>query len=169
MTTMTKTYTAKFCRDETGVWIAELVEPRGVHSWGRTLEQARRELREALAAWLDDDKAAERAVFREHVELPRDVSEVVEAAREQRANAERIQADAQRALREAARVLVNQQHLSMRDAADVLGVSHQRVHQVLLADDAPRAGEGPAKYRAKRRSSRRLSGASDSSKSRKAK
>lgn len=155
---MTRIYTAKFRRDETGVWIAELAEPRGVHTWGRTLEQARRELREALAAWLDDDKAAASAEFREHVDLPREVSEIVARAREERENAERVQASAQRALREAASALVNDQHLSTRDAADVLGISHQRVHTILV-DDAPRAGESETRYRAKR-SSRRSSSAS---------
>ena len=152
---MTKTYTATFHRDKTGVWIAELAEPRGVHTWGRTLEQARRELREALAAWLDDDRAAARAEFKEHVELPRAVSRIVASAREQRENAARAQADAQRAFRDAADALVNGQRLSMRDAADVLGVSHQRVHQILLVDHAPRAGESPARYRAKRRAPQR--------------
>lgn len=147
---MASTYKAGFRRDETGVWIAELAEPRGVHSWGRTLEQARRGLREALAAWLDDDAAASRAVLQEHVELPRDVSGIVAAARTQRAKAERVQADAQRALREAASALVNVQHLSIRDAADVLGVSHQRVHQV-LSDGASRASEKEVRYRARRR------------------
>lgn len=146
---MTKSYSAKFYRDETGVWIAELAEPRGVHTWGRTLEQARRELREALAAWLDDDKAAASAEFREQVDLPGEVSEIVATAREQRENAERVQADAQRALRHAAAVLVNDQHLSIRDAADVLGISHQRVHTILL-EDVPQARETTPRYRVKR-------------------
>jgi predicted RNase H-like HicB family nuclease len=56
-----KTYTVAYERDEDRLWVASIEALPGCHTQGRTIEQARRRIREALAAYLDDDKAAARA------------------------------------------------------------------------------------------------------------
>jgi len=48
-----KSYTAIFERDESGSWLARIPSIRGCHTYGRTLEQARTRLREALGLWID--------------------------------------------------------------------------------------------------------------------
>src|SRR5436309_356773 len=52
-------YRVIFERDESGAWIARVPSVRGCHTHGRTLEQARRRLREALGLWVDDADTAE--------------------------------------------------------------------------------------------------------------
>src|SRR6266705_6891072 len=54
-----KRYTAILERDESGSWLARIPSVRGCHTHGRTLEQARRRLREALGLWVDDADTAE--------------------------------------------------------------------------------------------------------------
>ena len=48
-----KRYPAIFERDESGSWLARIPSIRGCHTYGRTLEQARTRLREALGLWID--------------------------------------------------------------------------------------------------------------------
>lgn len=43
-----RSVTAVFERDESGTWIVTVPRVKGCHSYGRTLEQARRHVREAL-------------------------------------------------------------------------------------------------------------------------
>jgi predicted RNase H-like HicB family nuclease len=45
--------------DESGAWIARVPRVRGCHAYGRTLEQARGRIREALELWIEDVDAAE--------------------------------------------------------------------------------------------------------------
>src|SRR5947209_19455644 len=67
MAAMRKTYKAVFERDESGAWIVRIPELRGCHTYGRTLDQARRRIREALSLWVDN---AEDAVIEEEIRLP---------------------------------------------------------------------------------------------------
>ena len=59
-------YTARYLRED-GWWIVRIVEARGVHSNGRTLNEARRRVREALSLVIGDDafsiSLAERVVL----------------------------------------------------------------------------------------------------------
>jgi predicted RNase H-like HicB family nuclease len=117
-------------RDETGAWIARVPDVPGCHSYGRTLEQARRRIREALGLWVDDAATAE---FDEQIHLPRRARQAVRRSEASRDRVRRERADAHAATAEAATVLVEELHLGMRDAAELLGVSHQRVQQLLAA------------------------------------
>lgn len=47
------TYTAVFHLDPSGWWFAEVPELAGCHTQGRTVDQARERIREAIAVWLD--------------------------------------------------------------------------------------------------------------------
>jgi len=125
-------YRAVFERDESGAWTARVPSVRGCHTHGRTLDQARRRLREALALWVDEPDKAELV---EDVRLPANVKAAVRASRADgggaggRAEAQRAEASA--STTRAARALVDEVGVGFRDAAELLGVSHQRVQQLV--------------------------------------
>src|ERR687897_3827623 len=63
-------YRVIFERDSNGSWLARVPSVRGCHTHGRTLDQARRRIREALGLWVDD---AETADLTEDIQLPQRV------------------------------------------------------------------------------------------------
>jgi predicted RNase H-like HicB family nuclease len=126
-----KHYTATYTRDREGVWLVELVEEPRVHTFGRTLVKARGHIRDATALWFDVDADSFELV--DDVQLPRKTKLSLERARDERTRAAAAQERAVASTRAAARALVDGARLSLRDAADLLGLSHQRVQQ-LLAD-----------------------------------
>ena len=117
-----------FERDESGAWTARVPSVRGCHTYGRTLDQARRRLREALALWVDEPDKAELV---EDVRLPANVKAAVRASRADRRRAEEQRAEASASTTRAARALVDEVGVGFRDAAELLGVSHQRVQQLV--------------------------------------
>ena len=132
--TKMKTYYATLELDpRSGQWMAD-IEGHPVHTWGRTLAKVKQYAHEALAVHLDVDSAAPGValVFRKP-ELPSSVLKAIEDAEAARSDADTAAARATKARAAAARALVRDAHLSMRDAAEVLGVSHQRVQQLLAS------------------------------------
>jgi predicted RNase H-like HicB family nuclease len=124
-----KTYVAVFEHDaREGVWLVRVKGVEGCHTYGRTLRQAEDRVREALAAWLDRDAGSLTIT----AELPPDVTLLARDVSEARHAAERAGADAQRATVDAVKRLT-EMGLSRRDAAEVLGISHQRVQQLLAS------------------------------------
>ena len=121
-------YRAVFERGESGAWTARVPSVRGCHTYGRTLDQARRRLREALALWVDEPDKAELV---EDVRLPANVKAAVRASRADRRRAEEQRAEASASTTRAARALVHELGVGFRDAAELLGVSHQRVQQLV--------------------------------------
>lgn len=121
-------YRAVFERDETGAWIARVPRIRGCHTYGRTLDQARRRLREALTLWVDDADAVE---LDEEIRLPARAQKAIRASKEQRARADATRNAAQSSTAKAARTLVEELHLGLRDAGELLGLSHQRIQQLV--------------------------------------
>jgi DNA-directed RNA polymerase specialized sigma24 family protein len=110
-------------------WTVEIdgkVNGCGCVTWGRSLRQARAHLREALAVALEDDAAASSAEIIEEFRLPR--SEDLKALRARR---EKLEAS-MRALTEETRDMAQNLHgqgYSLRDVAELVGTSHQRVQQ----------------------------------------
>ena len=132
-----KAYRAVFERDEDGSWLVELPDVQGCRSYGRSLEEARRNIREALSTCVDvfasdeaADAAAAAAVLEEEIRLPAGVRKAVDRARAGREQAETAAAAAAEATRAAARALT-EQGVSLRDAGELLGLSHGRIRQVL--------------------------------------
>ena len=124
-----KSYSAIFERDESGAWLARIPSIRGCHTYGRTLEQARTRLREALGLWID---RPEHAVIEETIRLPADLRTAIQRSRRTRERAERERENAQEQTRAAAEALV-EEGVSLRDAGELLGLSHQRVQQLVQA------------------------------------
>ncbi len=123
--------TAVFERDDNGYWLVELEEEPRVHSYGRTLAKAREHVLDASTLWFE--VAPEELNLVEDIRLPAPVKASLELARQEREHAQAAQEAAAGATRDAAHALVKDGHLSVRDAADVLGLSHQRVQQLLAS------------------------------------
>ncbi|HLI43567.1 MAG TPA: type II toxin-antitoxin system HicB family antitoxin [Acidimicrobiales bacterium] len=135
-----RTYTARLARERDGRWTVELEEEPRVHTWGKTVEQALARMREATALWFQiDDHEIE---LIPHPVLPKATGRTIDQARqarEQAPNADRLAIGQTRK----AALALTRRGISMRDAAAILGISHQRVHQLLASDSPPtrRAGE----------------------------
>jgi predicted RNase H-like HicB family nuclease len=114
-----------------GYWLVELIEEPRVHAYGPTLAKARAHIRDATALWFE--VAPDAFILSEDIRLPKPVQATVDRARKERAKAQAVQVAAAGATQKAARALVEEGRLSVRDAADVLGLSHQRVQQLLAS------------------------------------
>jgi predicted RNase H-like HicB family nuclease len=110
-------------------WAAHVPEVTGVHTQARRLEQVEAEAREAIALMLDVEP--ESISVRVEPRLPDDVSALVAAVAAAHAAAEDAQVKEREAAHEAARALIVDLGLPQRDAGKILGVTHQRVQQIL--------------------------------------
>src|SRR3990172_1437264 len=90
-------------RDESGAWLARVPSVPGCHTHGRTLEEARR---------------------------PRGAREAPRRSLADRERVESARAAAGLSTAQAVRTLLEELHLSVRDAGELLGLSHQRVQQL---------------------------------------
>lgn len=118
-------------RDEDGWWVATVHGVAGVHTQGRTIAEARRFARDALAAAIGRE-AADAAELEMEPALPKNIQELVDRHRAARAQAEKLQGEAQGL----ATTMVRQAKklgLSVRDVGELLGLSHQRVQQLAKA------------------------------------
>lgn len=123
-----KRYRVTYERDESGWWVATVRCVRGCHTQGRTVDEARRRIREALGLFVDD---ARRAPIVDDVKLPTAATRAIQAYASLRKRADEEDRRASRAARRAVRVLrTGRLKMSARDAARLLGLSHQRVHQL---------------------------------------
>jgi len=128
-----KTYTARLEREKDGRWTVELDEEPRVHTWGKTVDQALARMREAAALWFQTEEDQIELV--PHPVLPKATGRTVEQARHAREQARDADRLAIEQTRKAA-VALTARGISMRDAAAILGISHQRVHQLLAAEAA---------------------------------
>lgn len=113
-------------QDESGAWIAEVREQPSCHTHGRSIGQARARIREAMQLFDELDGAE----VVDEIKLPAVVKRALKVAKAAR---EKAEAEAQRAASVTAQAVraLAESGVSVRDAADMLGVSHQRVHQIL--------------------------------------
>jgi predicted RNase H-like HicB family nuclease len=127
-------YTIDLEHDEAGWWVATARDVPGCHTQGRSIRQALSRVREAMAACVGEDVAPDELEPRVH--LPAETRRVVARYESACRRLERDQKAARRATDKAVETLVDELSLSVRDAADVLGLSHQRVHQLSNAMSA---------------------------------
>ena len=125
-----KTYTAR-CQRSGDWWAISVPELRGVHTQARRLEKAEAMVRDAIAVFLDVPSDS----FDVRIEpvLPRELQGKVGRGRKVRGEAEVLPREAAIASAEVAADLVQTAHLTVRDAGRVLGLSHQRITQLLKA------------------------------------
>ena len=127
--TSSKTYTAVYEHDaDENVWNVRVKGVPGCRTYGRSLRQAQGRIREALALWLDVSPTDVRL----RDQFPGALAAVADDVVRARGAAVRAGAKAQQQTVEAVKTLT-ELGLSRRDAAELLGLSHQRVHQLLEA------------------------------------
>jgi predicted RNase H-like HicB family nuclease len=71
-----KSYRVAYERDESGWWVATVRGVRGCHTQGRTVDEARRRIREALELFVDD---ARKAPLVDDVKLPSAATRAIRA------------------------------------------------------------------------------------------
>lgn len=123
-----KTYHVTYERDESGWWVASVRGLRGCHTQGRTVGEARRRIVEAMELFVDNPRSAK---IVDDVKLPAAVKKAIRTYATLRKRAELEDRRAALAARRAVRALRGGRlKMSARDAARMLGLSHQRVHQL---------------------------------------
>jgi len=133
-----KRFTVSFDRDGSGWWVARVKEAPAAVTQGRTLAEARRRIREALVLALGSSSAARRVAPVEDVRMP---GTALRALREVATSRTRLVQERDRlsaAIDAAISTLLDGMHLSVRDAGELLGLSHQRVQQLRAASQHTR-------------------------------
>lgn len=120
------TYTAKATRD--GKWWSVEILELGFFTQARRLDQVEEMARDAIALTLDVAPGSFDVTVAP--ELPATVQAIVDGVRASREAAERASEQASAKAREAARIL-HDDGMPLRDVGRVLGVSHQRAHQLV--------------------------------------
>lgn len=115
-------------RDEAGWWVASARDVSGCRTQGRSIRQAMSRIREALEACTGD--VIEPDELEPRIHLSADARRVVAEYEAACRRLEREQAAARMATTEAVDTLVDGLSLSVRDAGELLGLSHQRVSQL---------------------------------------
>jgi predicted RNase H-like HicB family nuclease len=129
-------YVVRLEHHEDGWWIARVSGVKGVHSNGRSIDEAMRRVREALSLAVDDAEGAELVP---DVQLPTRVKNLLERQAEARRRAQEEQDEASRLQARAALELTEKLGLSLRDAGALLGVSHMMASKALQAARGGRA------------------------------
>ena len=120
-------YNVTFMRDEDGWWVATVRGVKGCHTQGRTINEAERRIREALGLFVED---ADEAALVRNVKLPDNVKKVVGLHRKYGKQFVDVKEKFKDATVQAVKVLTGEFGLSVRDAGELLGLSHQRVQQI---------------------------------------
>jgi len=118
--------------DADGNWLVRVPEIRGCHSYGRSLSEARSNIREAIGLFVDASGSVQ---LIEEQRLPRAVRSAIQTCHGARQQAATATESAIATTAAAAQYLNEEVGLGTRDIGELLGISHQRVAQ-LLTDDA---------------------------------
>ena len=131
-------YTAR-ARRSGSWWAIDVPELPGVYSQARRLVRVESMARDAIALFLDVDPAT--LDIRVETNLPSELRRDVDAVGRLRAEADRLQVESSGAMRHLTGELLGR-GLSVRDAAAILGISHQRVSQLVRAESERVVGTG---------------------------
>ena len=131
-----KRFTIRYERDEGDGWVAT-VKGVGAQTQGRTIQQAQERIREALSVLLDVEPA--QLDLRHDIRLPSAARKALGAAAKASTRAKQEAMRADHATRGAAEALIKC-GMSLRDAGTLLGISRQRVHQILASTPARKKG-----------------------------
>ncbi|MGH3481589.1 MAG: hypothetical protein ACRDSG_19405 [Pseudonocardiaceae bacterium] len=124
------TVTAVYERDAQGRWLVHIAEEPRCHTWARSYASARREIIDAAELWLDElgvESLDNLDILDEVRIVGAAQARVLAEAREELT---RRLAEVRARVDEAARGLVAE-GVSVRDVADLLGISPGRVSQVV--------------------------------------
>jgi predicted RNase H-like HicB family nuclease len=130
-----KHYTARYTLED-GDWLVEVAEVPQVHSFGRTLARAQTNIRDALALWVQAEDPSVLDIRDDFAGLPAAVVEEIAEVSKVREEAAALTARSQELTAHAAQQLVGTLGVTVRDAAHLLHISHQRVHQLVHDDQA---------------------------------
>ncbi len=108
-------------------WVLQATDARGAISQVARLDQAD-QIIEAIAFVTGEPESSIGIDLK--VSLPAEVREQLDELSRVQAEAEAAQVAAAERARATARILLDEFHFSMRDAGTVMGLSHQRVHQL---------------------------------------
>lgn len=121
-----KTIRVKFTQEGSDWLVEDADEPR-IHSFGRTVAKARTNIIDAAALWYEIEPEAVEVVSL--FSVGDDLLQILDQLRDARAEYSDVE-DQVRALTAAAVSELLRRHVSMRDAAEILGLSHQRIQQI---------------------------------------
>lgn len=136
-----KTYAVVATRDGSQ-WLADVPVLQGAHTYARTLEQLDRHVREVIVLVEDLDESEMDDLQVDYVYDIAGSKGRIKDAQDIRQRAAELAALSQAASTELVFALKEEARLSGRDIAAVVGMSHQRVHQI-IAEAAPK--RAPAK------------------------
>jgi predicted RNase H-like HicB family nuclease len=127
-----KSYTVRYERDKAGWWVASVLKVRGCHTQGRSINQARTRIREALSLFIANADTVE---LLDDIKLPLNAQKLVRQTIDNRKMVDAANSKFTKTQVKAAEVLIKDLGVSVRDAGEVLGISHQRVAQLLPSDN----------------------------------
>lgn len=129
-----KTYRVVVTRDESGMWLADVPELEGSSTYARTLTALDKAVREVivLGADLPDDVMASLALDYDYRTGDPRVDELAARVRRERATIAAVEEHTAAAARQLA------PDYSVRDAGMLLGISYQRVSQLLAEREQKR-------------------------------
>ena len=152
----TRVYTAVFRRDPKAsrYWLAELAEDSHVHTFGRSIGEALQHLEDATRLWyqLPPDQSVNL-----RLRLGEEVDAELDAAESLSQRAADLQRQVATTLQQTALRLTEEFEFSRREVGAILGVSHQRVQQLLEAVRTARVKENVHPYKAARSRARKTS------------
>jgi predicted RNase H-like HicB family nuclease len=127
-----KNYVINYERIEDGWWLATVKGVRGCLTQGRTLKQARQRIVEALSLFVDD---ADKATLIDNIKLTTKARQALDQFKTARKRALEEGVKLQSSASKAASLLIDGMGISMRDTGELLGLSHQRTHQIFHGRD----------------------------------
>ena len=126
-----KRHNVRYERDEEGWWVASATSLKGCHTQGRSIDEARRHIREAIAGYLDLSAKEEAALeLHDDIRLPASARKALAKLDEAREREAQAKADARKLADRVVRELTQELRLSRRDAAELTGYSFQRIQQL---------------------------------------